>query len=298
MTMTATKAAIPQYEQLDTHYDSERNAIWCFMHGDPRPCFTPTLLDNLKSFQRSVAEHVRDPEANAANPMHYLVAASRVPDVFNLGGDLSLFVRLIADRDRAGLSRYARACIDVLYMNAVSLEVPLTTIALVQGNALGGGFEAALSCNVLIAERGTQMGLPEILFNLFPGMGAYSLLARRIDVQTAERIILSGNIYDAETLHEMGIVDVLAEPGEGVKAVHDYIKRHARVRNGFQAVQRVRQRYHPLQYQELLDIVTIWVDAALQLEPKDMRMMERLVRAQNKLGDGIGRGSAAQQNVA
>ena len=126
------------------------------------------------------------------------------------------------------------------------------------------------------------MGLPEILFNLFPGMGAYSLLARRLGMRAAEKFILSGNIYDAAELYDMGIVDVLAEDGEGVQAVHDYIRRNSRARNGIQAIQQVRQRYNPLRYDELLDIVNIWVDAALRLEAKDLRMMERLVRAQNK----------------
>jgi DSF synthase len=273
---------VSQYEQLTTHYDSERRAVWCYMHASPRPCYTPTLLANLKDFQHSVAAHISDPDCNSKAPIQYLVAASHVPEVFNLGGDLNLFVQLIEARNRKALFQYARACIDVLYMNAVSLEVPLTTIALVQGNALGGGFEAALSCNVMIAERSAQMGLPEILFNLFPGMGAYSLLARRLGMSAAEKFILSGNIYDAAELYEMGIVDVLAEDGEGVQTVHDYIRRNGRARNGIQAIQQVRQRYNPLRYDELLDIVSIWVDAALRLESKDLRMMERLVRAQNK----------------
>lgn len=273
---------IPQYEQLTTQYDAERRAIWCYMHSSPRPCFTPTLLANLKDFQHSVAAHISNRECNTKTPIQYLVAASHVPEVFNLGGDLNLFVQLIETRDRNALFKYARACIDVLYMNAVSIEVPLTTIALVQGNALGGGFEAALSCNVLIAEKSAQMGLPEILFNLFPGMGAYSLLARRLGMSAAEKLILSGNIYDATELYDMGIVDVLAEDGEGAQAVNNYIKRSNRARNGIQAIQQVRQRYNPLRYEELLDIVSIWVDAALRLESKDLRMMERLVRAQNK----------------
>ena len=63
------------------------------------------------------------------------------------------------------------------------------------------------------------MGLPEILFNLFPGMGAYSLLARRIGLRAAEELILSGKVLPAAKLHEMGIVDVLAKDGEGEAAV-------------------------------------------------------------------------------
>jgi len=54
---------------------------------------------------------------------------------------------------------------------ANNLFLPLTTISLAQGDALGGGFEAALSCSVIIAERRARFGFPEVMFNLFPGMG-------------------------------------------------------------------------------------------------------------------------------
>jgi DSF synthase len=56
--------------------------------------------------------------------------------------------------------------------------LPILTVGLVQGAALGGGFEALLSFDYVVAERDATFGLPEILFGLFPGMGAHSLLSR------------------------------------------------------------------------------------------------------------------------
>lgn len=272
-----------QYEQLGTRYDSDAQAMWYFMHAAPRPCFTPTLLRSIRQFQQDIVARFDAAGGEPVPPIQYLVLASDVEGVFNLGGDLNRFKSLIEAKDRTELLAYAAACIDVLYPNAVNLDLPLTTISLVQGSALGGGFEAALSSSVLIAERSAQLGLPEILFNLFPGMGAYSLLARRLDAARAERIILSGKLYNAEELYEMGVVDVLAEDGEGEQAVHDFIRRHAKARNGFRAVQQqVRQRFNPVTYRELMDIAEIWVDAALNLESKDLRMMDRLVRAQKR----------------
>ena len=93
-----------------------------------------------------------------------------------------------------------------------------------QGDALGGGFESALASNVVIAEKGVKMGLPEVLFNLFPGMGAYSLLSRRVGTARAEQMILSGRLYTSDELFEMGVVDILAEKGEGEVEVYKYIK--------------------------------------------------------------------------
>ena len=278
------------YTQLDHHYDPERKTIWCELHGSPRPCFTPTLLSELAVFLEKVEQAARDGEL----PVSYFVTSSTVPGVFNLGGDLHLFQELINNRDRAGLVAYAKACINVLYTNAVHMNLPITTIALVQGSALGGGFEAAVSSSVVIAEKGTEMGLPEILFNLFPGMGAYSLLARKIGMRQAEELITAGRLFRAEELHERGVVDILAEPGNGVEAVHKYIRRHSRSRNSLTAINRVREYLNPLTYEELLDITEIWVDAALHLTDRDLRLMKKLVKAQNRLPQETGRQLVAQ----
>jgi len=272
------------YQQLAPRYDHEHGALWFCMRPTSRPSFTPELLQEMHRLQHAFEQQARlDNQSGNSSGLRYLVLASSVPGVFSLGGDLILFQELIRNRNREGLFRYAKSCIDLIYLNAVSYNLPVTTISLVQGDALGGGFEAALSGSVLIAERSAQMGLPEILFNLFPGMGAYSLLARRLDPARAEKIILSGKIYSAEELYEMGVVDVLASDGEGEQAVYAYIKKQNRANHGYQAVRSIRQRYQPIDYQELLDITRQWVDTALCLEEKDLRTMERLARSQNRL---------------
>ena len=60
------------------------------------------------------------------------------------------------------------------------MDLPILTVALIQGDAVGGGFEAMLTDDIVIAEQGAKFGLPEILFNLFPGMGGYSFLRRKV----------------------------------------------------------------------------------------------------------------------
>ncbi len=273
---------LSEYKQLTVRYDQNDQAIWYYLNPNPRPCFTPTLLNEIREFQVSIASNYETIKAESDHPVNYLVLASQTPNTFNLGGDLNLFAQHIIEKNRDHLFTYAKACIGVLYENAVNLNLPITTISLVEGTALGGGFEAALSSNVLIAERSSELGLPEILFNLFPGMGAYSLLARRVGTVEAEKMITSGKVYGAADLYDMGVVDVLAEDGKGKEAVSAYIKKHNRARNGMLAVHAARQRFHPITYEELKDITEIWVDAALNLERKDLRMMERLVQAQDR----------------
>lgn len=266
------------YTQLTTYFDPHSKIAWGYMHAEPRPCFTPTLLRELLAWGQGLVATI---DEAGPQEMKYFVVASKVADTFSLGGDLSLFMRYITARDRDALYRYAISCIDCSYAVHSHLERPnVTSIALVQGQALGGGFESALAANVLICERGAKMGLPEILFNLFPGMGAMTFLGRRVGHHMAEKIIRSGKLYLAEELYEMGVVDVLAAPGEGESAVYDYVRREEKSRNGILALRAAREVSQPVRYEELVRITEIWVDAALRLDSKDLRMMERLVSRQ------------------
>lgn len=274
--------ALPAYTQLICQYDPERHALWAYLNPSPRPCFTPTLLSEIRDLQTRLASKLMMP--GYRDQIRYLVYTSTTPRIFNLGGDVELFTRLIAAGDRETLREYGRRCTDAVFANQTSLGIDsLTTVALVQGTALGGGLEGALSCNVVIAEESAPLGFPEILFNLFPGMGAMSLLSRRIDPVKAQRLILEGNILDGRRFWELGVVDELAPDGEGVHAVNEFIRRHERHANGRLAMRRVLDKVRPLAYDELLDVVDIWVDAAMRLTQRDLRVMNRIVAAQSRI---------------
>ena len=268
------------YKEISIRYDAQYRAIWCYYNPTPRPCFSPAVLKEVRQIQQSIIDYFQAEEVGSEAPIRYLIQASQVPDIFNLGGDLNLFIKLIKDGNRQQLLDYSKQCIEICYLNTINLHLPITTISLVEGEALGGGFESALSSNVLIATENAKMGFPEIRFNLFPGMGAYSFLARVAGMTTTEKMITNGEIYRGRELYDMGIVHHLAEAGKGQESVEKFIRQHRRSSNGRLALQQVRQRYHPIDYQELADITEIWVDAALRLEDKDLRMMDRLVKAQ------------------
>jgi DSF synthase len=269
--------------QYDTEFEPATGTLWGYFNPrEGAPCYSLGLLkDILEHDQQLVANKGKVDVDGMLHTVNHYVTASRIRGVFNVGGDLALFSMLIKARDRQALAQYAKLCIDNVYPRTQSFFSPtLTKITLVQGDALGGGFECALASDVLVAEESAQMGLPEILFNLFPGMGACSLLARRIGIRAAEELILSGRILPATELHKMGVVDVLATDGQGETAVRNWIAKNAKRRNGMQAVLRARQFIHPVTREELDGIVGLWVDAAMRLGERDLRMMNRLVRAQ------------------
>jgi len=258
--------------------------MWLRWNPGPRPNFNPELLRDLDRYCQFMTHTGGAIESQGErSPLEYAVLASKVPGVFNLGGDLSLFTRLIAAHDRDGLLGYGRACIDVLYRNYIGHGLPITTISLVQGECLGGGFEAALSSDVVVAERQSRFGFPEILFNLFPGMGAYSFLERKIGKRAAEALICTGRVYSADDMLTMGVVDLVVDQGCGETEVANYIKSRSRNRNGMAGIAAARRRVHRLDYEELLDVVEVWVDTALRLSGRDLKIMQRLVSRQTDL---------------
>jgi DSF synthase len=264
--------------QLEVEWEEPIGTLWTHMRFDGRPSYNPELLIDFRAWQDGT-------EAMFASEddLRYLVLGSRFPGVFCFGGDLHQFAGWIRRRDRDALVHYGRSCVHILHRNLNGLDLPIVTIALVQGDALGGGFESILSFNLIVAEKGVKFGFPENLFGLFPGMGAYSLLARRLGAARAEAMILSGTTYTAEEMHEMGVVQILAEPGEGLAAVRQYIERHGRRHGGHRAIYRAAREVNPVALEELERIVEIWADAALLLRDKDLRIMERLVAAQDRL---------------
>lgn len=268
-----------ELEQLEVTFDEPSGALWAFMRPLGRPSYSLGLLDDIHALQRGVVAKFAD----KPDGLRYLVAGSHTPGVFSLGGDLDLFAACVRKQDRQALVDYGKSCVRVLHRFHTALDLPIVTIGVAQGDALGGGLESLLSFNVVIAERTAKFGFPEALFGLFPGMGAYSLVARRVGAVIAEEMMLSGRTYSAAEMKDMGLVHIVAEPGQGVAAAQEYMqrttRRHAGVRGVFQAGREV----NPLSLDELDRIVAIWADACLHLSERDLKMMRRLVSAQDRL---------------
>jgi len=255
--------------------------LWVSMTPTNIPCFNQPLVEEIHH-----AFHLLDEkEGNFLHeeswqPVNYCVIASRHPKVFNLGGDLVLFMQLIREKNKEALMHYARLCIEAIYTRLTGFNAKAITLSVIQGDALGGGFEFALSSNIIIAEQGTRFGFPEILFNMFPGMGAYSLLSRKVGMRIAEDLITSGNTYKAEDLHKLGIIDIIAPVGEGKKVANDLMRKQEKHVNSLKNIYRCRQLVNPVSNTELQNVISAWVDAAMLISEKDLTTMRRLANSQ------------------
>jgi DSF synthase len=265
--------------QIDVRWDAELATLWAFMTPLERPNSNLGLIRDTMAWQRESRRVFGD----RGGLLKFMVLGSRFPGVFNLGGDLEMFAECIQRRDRATLLKYGVACCEIVDRIWHCNDMNVINIGLAQGDALGGGLEALMCFDVIIAERQARFGLPEVLFGLFPGMGAYSILSRRVGPVLARQMIADGRIYSADEMYEMGIVTEVVDTGEGEAATARWIRDHAAHHAGYVGINRAGRRVNPMTLAELTDIVEVWTDTALSLSDRDLRMMRRLAAAQTRL---------------
>ncbi|WHY36160.1 enoyl-CoA hydratase [Cytobacillus firmus] len=100
-------------------------------------------------------------------------------------------------------------------------RLPQPTIAAINGFALGGGCELALSCDIRIAEEHIKIGLPEIKLGLFPGAGGTQRLSRLIGKSKAKEMIFTGEPLSAEDAWRIGLINRIAPKGKSLETALD-----------------------------------------------------------------------------
>jgi DSF synthase len=267
---------------LATRLDSSLDTLWVSLRPTAgRPLnFSPELLAGFERLLDRIEEngwHWR--EDSREGRLRYLVLTSDHPRHFALGGDLAYFQSCIENGNAGALRAYSLRCLE-LVRRIFSAADQVTTIALVQGRALGGGFETALSASHLIAERGAEFGFPEIAFGTFPCTGGMTLMANRIGLRRAAAFMRNARIHSAADLHAQGVVDELCAPGEGPAAVLRFIAEHRRRYNARMALQRAEARMGCFDLVEMRTVVEDWVATAMALSAEERRVLDTLVRMQ------------------
>lgn len=266
---------------LYTEIDASNGILWARMKHPQRACYTPELMQDMRHIQLYLREQLSG-LSPAQMPFRWLVWASEAPEAWSLGGDFTTCTAFIQAGDYAGLRRYARQAIEILYDNYTCMDLPILTVALIQGDAVGGGFEAMLTDDIVIAEQGAKFGLPEILFNLFPGMGGYSFLRRKVTMAMTRTFIEDGLSRSAQEMQKLGLVDAVCAPGEGERELHRYVAENGTSFAALRTMQHDRRCVDPVTLPELVDIVDKWTDLAMKLGVDDLRRMDCLARVQEK----------------
>ncbi len=289
-------------EQLSASYEAAQHALWIRWTPSPRPSFNPEVLRSLDRCAQFIragdgfiragdelvpeAEDTADPPAPPM-PIEYTVLSSGVPGRVQSGWR----PRSVPASDRsAGIAPACWSTAPPAFTCCTRTTAPR---AADHHHFAGPGRVPGRRVRSRAVERHRDRrkacrasAFPEILFNLFPGMGAYSFLDRRVGRRVTEELLSTGKIYSADDMLAMGVIDRVVDSGQGEAEVAALIRRQSRNRNGLLGIAAVRRRVNPVTFQELLGVVHLWADCALRLSSRDLKLMQRLVSRQNDIARG------------
>lgn len=181
-------------------------------HPDGAPHVAELVLDRPDAMNaistamaRAIADAVREIEADS--DVRVVMLTSSSPKAFSVGADLKERNSFTDDELRA-----QRPVGRAAYNGVLGLPVP--TVAAVQGYALGGGCELALSCDLIVADATAVLGLPEVSVGVIPGGGGTQLLARRVGWSRAADLIFTARRIEADEAYRLGLADRLVPPGK------------------------------------------------------------------------------------
>jgi len=168
----------------------------------PLNLVTRDLLEALETALATIA-------ASPAGDVRAVVVSGRGERAFSAGSHVGEFE---AQRGPGGRERHA---LESGVARSLA-ELPMPTIAAIEGNALGGGLELALCCDIRIASELARLGLPEVRLAVTPGAGGTQRLPRVIGSARARELILTGRVLTAVEAERIGLVNEVVPAGEAV----------------------------------------------------------------------------------
>ena len=246
------------------------DTIVAHLHPKSVPCISWQLLEDLSNVPIILKEY---------NPTH-LIFRSDHPKVFNLGGDLKLFRESISEKDTKRLREYGYGCVRAVYNLLTSWDHPVITICDVDGQCLGGGFEGALACDYIIGSENATFGFPESSFNLFPGMGAITLLTPIVGEREAIRMCAQGWSGSSRDAMEKSLIQYSVAENRRQATIDILVAEHQSKWNTYSALRKVKAINAWYMYDKLYEIVDIWVEAAMNLPKDNLDYIGKLSRAQ------------------
>lgn len=142
------------------------------------------------------------------NSVHTLIVRSKEPGSFCAGADL-------AERRTMTKPQVEKFLLDLRGALGLLENLPVPTIAAIDGPALGGGLELGLACDLRVAGSSvTKIGLPEVRLGIIPGAGGTQRATRLLGISKAKDLIFTGRMLTAQEALEWGMVDYVSEPGQ------------------------------------------------------------------------------------
>ena len=269
------------FKNLDIDVHASSKSVWCTFNENASVCFDRILLKELEEVRGLIGDYQYQ-NVFGNKDTRFLVLSSNIKDIFSLGGDLSFFKKAIESNNHEALYKYGKDTMELVYGLSTGYLNKLHSVAAVNGLAYGGGFEYALAADHIIASTNARFCFPEVMFNMFPGMGAFTLLKRRISMKDARKLIMSAKTYSAADLYDMGVIDNVVAPEELEGAVFQHIRDQQHMYGGLNAFQQAINSNNLAEYEEMTTLLSAWVKQAFNLDERDLRKLKQFNKLQNK----------------
>ena len=185
-------------------------AIEVALHREPCNEIGSATLEELEKLAAALPELVKD--------AHALILHSTLKGGFSAGADLRELYQRSQGVDKDTAARGVREFLERIHrvMNALD-AAPLTTIAAVHGVTFGGGFELALVCDIIVADRMARFCFPELRLGLIPGFGGIPRLKRDLGNAVVRDLLLTGRSFNVMKAQQVGLVSQIAAEGEALR---------------------------------------------------------------------------------
>jgi len=255
-------------------YEDDIKTLWVTFGDGYVPRMTVEFLEN---FLEETPKAVNDTRPNA------IVFKSKHPAIFNLGGDLEFFLKY--HKDFFNMSYYTNLCLSCVDLIQGGADNYAHTFSIVEGECLGGGFEAALACDQIIATPKAVFGFPEAAFGLFPGMGGYPLVAKHSDEAKAFEIVRGDRSYNACDLRGTEIVK--RNTDKPAHLTREIIRAWDNKDAGWKHAQKIRKLNRIVPRKTLDTVADYWVQCVLKLSDENIDKLSKIRRAQRILEERL-----------
>ncbi|PYX12690.1 MAG: hypothetical protein DMG84_04150 [Acidobacteria bacterium] len=225
------------------------------LHREPCNEIGLLTLDELERFVAALEK--------LKSEAHALIIYSSLNCGFSAGADLKELFQISQEMNRAEALNGVRDYLERIHrvMNAIDAS-PLTTIAAVHGVTFGGGFELALVCDLIIADKMARFCFPELRLGLIPGFGGIPRLKRDLGNAIVRDLLLTGRSFNATKAQQVGLVCQMVAEGESLRvarATADQLKKFDR-RTSMAAKEFIK----PIPYEELRREIEIFCELFAQ----------------------------------
>jgi len=192
-------------------WELKRGVVELALHREPCNEIGSLTLDELEKFVSGLASIQKE--------AHALIIYSEMKPGFCAGADLRELYHRSQELERKQAAKDVREYLERIHrvMNAIDAS-PLTTIAAVHGVTFGGGFELALVCDLIIADKMARFCFPELRLGLIPGFGGIPRLKRDLGNAVVRDLLLTGRSFNAAKAQQIGLVSQLVGEGESLRA--------------------------------------------------------------------------------